>query len=110
MKEEKEERSLVEKLADGGISEDLVEGAVVIAGYDGCIVGVTTDGCLIYDYDLMTAQLVSDDGMTWADAEDFLDYNVLGSYASTGDRHPIIMHAYSGCSGRDYCDIRGLMV
>lgn len=47
--------------------------------YANAFIGVSTSNRAIYDYDLMVACLVEEEGMTEEDARDFIDYNTLGA-------------------------------
>lgn len=66
-----------------------------IEGYDDCIIGVTNcwDGNekidrLIYDGEMLIDAL-SDDGMSYADALEYIDFNIEGAYV--GKDTPMIM-------------------
>ena len=59
--------------------------------YDEAIVGVTDEGQVVYDYDKMVQCLVDDDGMTWEEAIDFIEYNTIRTLPYV-QNPPIIMH------------------
>lgn len=67
--------------------------------YDGCIVGYSHDNRAIYNYNLMVEYLMKEDGMSYDDAVDFIDYNTIRSlpYLSSSKTHtypngPIVMY------------------
>lgn len=82
---------LYDLLDDNGLDPAEAVGAVIIDGYDSAIVGITETQQLVYDWDRMVDELVIQ-GVPYDDAVDHLEYNVIGSYLSTGDQHPVIMH------------------
>lgn len=50
-------------------------------GFDGAIIGTCNDsGRFIYDTDIMIATLMSRDGMSYSDAWEYLEYNVLNNH------------------------------
>ena len=62
-------------------------------GFDSAIIGVgernNTDSMIVYDYDKMINVLVTRDSMTHEEAEEYLDFNVIGAWI--GDTTPIIV-------------------
>jgi hypothetical protein len=62
-------------------------------GFDSAIIGVgernNTDSMIVYDYDKMINVLVTRDRMTHEEAEEYLDFNVIGAWI--GDTTPIIV-------------------
>ena len=62
-------------------------------GFDSAIIGVgernNTDSMIVYDYDKMINILVTRDSMTHEEAEEYLDFNVIGAWI--GDTTPIIV-------------------
>ena len=62
--------------------------------YDNSIVGITTDGRVIYNYDMMVLEYLSDNGGTEEDARDFVSYNTIRSldYISN-EMKPIVMYS-----------------
>jgi len=62
------------------------------ASYDNSIVGVTTDNRVVYDYDKMIAELMEDEGMSYDDAVDWIDYNTIRSLPYAGEKAPIVMY------------------
>ena len=66
-------------------------------GFDSAIIGVgernNTDSMIVYDYDKMINELVTRDSMTHEEAEEYLDFNVIGAWI--GDTTPIIVNKKS---------------
>tara|TARA_R100000426_G_scaffold81632_1_gene59638 strand:- start:274 stop:513 length:240 start_codon:yes stop_codon:yes gene_type:complete len=66
-------------------------------GFDNAIIGVgernNTDSMIVYDYDKMINILVTRDSMTHEEAEEYLDFNVIGAWI--GDTTPIIVNKKS---------------
>jgi len=60
-------------------------------GFDSCVMGVTSGGTkLIYNYEACVALLCVRDGMSHEEAEEFMDYNVVGAYM--GEETPEFFH------------------
>jgi NAD+ synthase len=59
--------------------------------YDDAIVGVDEDGRVIYDYEQMAECLIKEDGMTYDEAVEFIEYNTIRSLPYV-QRSPIILH------------------
>lgn len=78
-----------EKLSAAGF-----DGVIVFdeCGYDDALIGVTEDGRAVYDYRKMVEWLMANDGMTEEEAEEWIQYNTIGSLPNAGDRGPIIMY------------------
>lgn len=55
--------------------------------YPSAIIGITDDGRLIYDNDKMCESLVENNGMTYEEAQEWIDYNI-GYY---GNKTPIVL-------------------
>ena len=66
--------------------EELIhaDNAIQFDGLDYAIIGTSHDGYYVYDYDRMIECFVSDDGMTEAEAIEWIDFNVLGINGGTG--------------------------
>ena len=71
----------------------LPDGAIVLdnMSYDNSIIGTTLDGRVIYDYDLMAMELMSDEGWSCEDAVDWLEYNTIRSLGYFGDKAPVVV-------------------
>ena len=62
------------------------------------IVGVTIDGNVVYDYDKMIEELVRDEGWSYEEAIDWIEYNTIGGRFPPQDmagKTPIIMYSIS---------------
>lgn len=59
--------------------------------YDNSIIGVTFDGRVIYDYDLMVMELMSDEGWSHDEAVDWIEYNTLRSLPYAGKNAPLVV-------------------
>lgn len=70
------------------------EDAVVLEkpDYLSAIVGVSEDGRVIYSYPKMLQHLVLNDGMTYEEAAEFVDYNTIGALPYMGEKKPIILN------------------
>ena len=75
------------------IREILPEGAIILdnSAFDNSIIGVTLDGRLIYDYDKMIEELIEDDGMSFDEAMEWIDYNIIRALPYAGSGAPIII-------------------
>ena len=75
------------------IREILPEGAIILdnSAFDNSIIGVTLDGRLIYDYDKMIEELIEDDGMSFDEAMEWIDYNTIRVLPYAGSGAPIII-------------------
>ena len=73
---------------------ELPEDAIVFdnMSYDNSIVGVTTDGRVVYDYDKMIEELMSEEEWSYEEAADWIDYNTIRSLPYAGENAPIIMY------------------
>ena len=62
-------------------------------GFDNAIIGVgercNTDSMIVYDYDKMVKVLVTRDDMSYEEAEENIDFNIVGAWI--GDTTPIIV-------------------
>lgn len=70
------------------------EDAVVLESPDylSAVAGVSEDGRVIYSYPRMLEHLVLNDGMTYEEAAEFIDYNTIGSLPYMGEKAPIILN------------------
>ena len=59
--------------------------------YDRGIVGVDTDGHVIYDFEIMVECLMDEDGMTYEEAVEFIEYNTIRALPYIPE-HPIILY------------------
>jgi len=62
-------------------------------GFDNAIIGVggrcNTDSMIVYDYDKMVRVLVTRDDMSYEEAEEYIEFNIIGAWI--GDTTPIIV-------------------
>ena len=75
------------------IAEEHEEAAIFnVPSYDNSIVGITDDGHIIYDYDKMIREFMSEKNVTMQEAIEFVEYNTLRTipYIEEAVR-PIIM-------------------
>ena len=76
---------------------ELPEDAILFdnMSYDDSIVGVTADGNVVYDYDKMIEELMRDEGWSYEEAIDWIEYNTIGGRFPPKDicgQAPIIMY------------------
>ena len=77
------------------LRSELPEDAIVFdnMSYDGSIVGVTTDGRVVYDYDKMIEELMEEEGWSYEESAEWIDYNTIRSIPYAGPSAPIIMYS-----------------
>lgn len=62
--------------------------------FDAAIIGIDSEGVrLVYSYDALIEVLIenSNPHMTYEDAAEYIDYNIIGSLPSLGPHAPIII-------------------
>ena len=73
--------------------DELAEGAIKLDGLDEAIVGIVEEfgngPRILYSKNKIIYILQERDGMSWSEAEEFYDYNILGLYA--GEQNPIFL-------------------
>ena len=73
--------------------DEIAEGAIILDGLDDAIVGVTEEfgngRRILYSADKIIGVLMERDGMTWHEAVEFYDYNILGLHA--GEQNPVFL-------------------
>ena len=73
--------------------DEIAEGAIILDGLDDAIVGVTVEfgngRRVLYSADKILNILMERDGMTWHEAVEFYDYNILGLHA--GEQNPVFL-------------------
>lgn len=73
--------------------ESIGEGVLLCDGFDDAIIGfsqrINEPLLAVYSYDKMTEVLIERDGMTYEDATEYLDFNVVGAWV--GEKTPIIV-------------------
>ena len=62
--------------------------------YDNSIIGISLDGRVIYAYELMVAELMSDNDWSETDCMDWIDYNSTQGISSCENKLPIIVSYY----------------
>ena len=65
-----------------------LEGALTADGFDDCIIGIALrcgqPDLVVYDSAKIVDKLVLRDGMTYEDAVEFFEYNILGAWVGEG--------------------------
>ena len=60
--------------------------------YDSALIGVTTDGRAVYSYEKMVDDLMENEGMTYDNAVEWIDYNTIRALPYMGEDAPIVMY------------------
>lgn len=72
---------------------EIAEGAIILDGLDSAIIGVIEefgrDNRILYSKNKILEILSERDGISWSEAEEFYDYNILGLYA--GEQNPVFL-------------------
>ena len=72
---------------------EYAEGAVLLDGLESAIVGVTQEfgngPRILYSKDKILQILQERDGMSYTEAEEFFDYNIIGGYF--GEQNPVFL-------------------
>lgn len=64
-----------------------MEKALLATGFEDALIGIGqqfNQELAIYDYDKCVKILMNRDGMSYYDANDFMEYNVIGAYVGPG--------------------------
>jgi hypothetical protein len=73
--------------------DEIADGAILLDGLEGAIIGVVeefgTGRRVLYSKDMILKILTERDGMTWSEAEEFYDFNILSLYA--GEQNPVFL-------------------
>lgn len=73
--------------------DEMAEGAIKLDGLDDAILGIVEEfgngPRILYSRNKILNILSERDGMTWSEAEEFYDYNILGLYA--GEQNPVFL-------------------
>lgn len=74
------------------IRENLPEDAMVFdnASYDNSIIGMSTDGRVIYSFNKMVEELMTDNGWSEIEAIEWIEYNTIRALQYMGENAPII--------------------
>lgn len=69
------------------------ESFLTVDGFEDCLIGVAErfGGLLVlaYDKDKILKKMVDRDGMTWEEATEYFDYNIVGAWV--GEKTPIFI-------------------
>ena len=60
--------------------------------YDTALIGVSADNRAIYDYDLMVEWLSEEQGFTFDEAIEWIEYNTLRALPYFGNEAPIVLY------------------
>lgn len=60
--------------------------------YDTALIGVTEDDRAVYDFDKMVEWLMEDEGFTYDDAVEWIEYNTIRALPYMGEGAPIVMY------------------
>ena len=82
-------RTVDERLIESGHEDVLV---FRNPSYDDALIGVDSSNRAVYDFDLMVKWLMERDGIGEEEAEEFIEYNSIGSLPSQGSASPIVMY------------------
>jgi hypothetical protein len=63
---------------------EAADDAIIFHDLDDAIVGTNQHGELVYSYDKMHEVFMQDHGMTAEEAEEWIDFNVVGTMAGRG--------------------------
>lgn len=76
------------------IRNKLPDGALVFDNhaYDNSIIGVTLDGRVVYGYEPMVNELMTDEGWDELDAIEWIEYNTIRAIPYCGEKAPIIVY------------------
>ena len=71
------------------------EDSIVLEGVEcaPAAIGVSEDGRVIYSYDIMVEKLMHIEGMSYAEAMEYVDYNTIRSLPYMGKMAPIILYS-----------------
>ena len=77
--------------------EQELDGALILPGHDSALVGVGSrcgmENVAIYDLDLLQASFMEQNDWTEEEAQEWIDFNVLGAYL--GERTPLFMRSHA---------------
>jgi hypothetical protein len=74
--------------------DEAYEGCLTADGFEGALIGVVAGACretvACYDYGKCVGILMERDGMDEEDAEEWMEFNVVGAYV--GETTPLFLH------------------
>ena len=62
--------------------------------FNDAFIGISEDNRAVYEYELMVESLMNEDGMSWEEAAEFIDYNTIRSLPYTASA-PIVVYRLS---------------
>jgi hypothetical protein len=69
---------------ENNILDDVYDGMIVLDGFDDCILGrveqAGSDTKILYSIKAILSKLMERDGMSYEEAYEFYEYNILGLY------------------------------
>ena len=79
------------------IDDEQYEGAIVLephADFGACCIGTVCDPevRLAYDYEKIIEMFVDRDGMSYEEAQEFVDYNTVRAIPYMGERKPVLVY------------------
>ena len=86
-----------EKIRKSLCTEDLT-GSLLFTNpsYDNSIIGISDTNRVIYSYDKMVEEYVSDNNCSVEEAIEFIEYNTIRALPYAGENAPIIMYELEG--------------
>ena len=60
--------------------------------YDNSIIGVSLDGRVIYCFEMMIEELMEEDGISYEEAIEWIEYNTLRSLPYAGEKAPMVVY------------------
>lgn len=84
--------TIVDTILDLGFDDAII---FTDPSYEDAIIGISLDGNVIYDYDKMIKYLIDKNHMTYDDAVEWIDYNVISQLLYVDKKLPIIIHCFN---------------
>ncbi len=84
--------TIVDTILDLGFDDAII---FTDPSYEDAIIGISLDGNVIYDYDKMIKYLMDKNHMTYDDAVEWIDYNVISQLLYIDKKLPIIIHCFN---------------
>jgi hypothetical protein len=81
-----------EKLLNAGYEDVLI---FENPSYDDALIGVTEDNRAVYEFDEMVEWLCKNEGFSFEEAVEFIDFNTIRSLSYFGSEAPIVMYRIS---------------